>query len=87
MVPVNERDENGVQIVWGWAGIAGSEDMLWTGGGDGGRLLSGLADSSGGVRGKALWGYFEAENIVCKICLYVLVFQDELVFIIFGENK
>ena len=35
-------------------GKAGREDILWTGGGQ--------ADSSGGVRGKALWGNFEAEN-------------------------
>ena len=34
-------------------GIAGREEILWTGGG--------LADSSSWVRGKALWGNFEAE--------------------------
>ena len=46
--------EKGVQIVCGvWAGIEGREERLWTGGGQ--------ADSSGGVRGKALWGNFEAE--------------------------
>ena len=36
-----------------WAGIEGREERHWTGGGQ--------ADSSGGVRGKALWGNFEAE--------------------------
>ena len=48
-------DEKNVQIVCGvWVGIGGREEILWTGGGQ--------ADSSGGVRGKALWGYFDAEK-------------------------
>jgi hypothetical protein len=35
-------------------GIVGREEILWAGGGQ--------VDSSGGVRGKALWGNFEAES-------------------------
>ena len=38
-----------------WVGILGKEEILWAGGGQ--------ADSSGGVRGKALWGNFEAEKM------------------------
>ena len=57
-------DEKWVQIVCdGWVGMVGREEILWSGVRENGILFPlGLADSSGGVRGKALWGNFEAKN-------------------------
>ena len=57
-------DEKWVQIVCdGWVGMVGREEILWSGVEENGILLPlGLPDSSCGVKGKALWGNFEAKK-------------------------
>ena len=49
-------------MVFGWVGIVGRDDILRSGGVEEIDFSPGLAHSSKGVRGKALWGNFEAEK-------------------------
>ena len=60
-----------VQIVCGSVGIEDREEILWTG--------AEQADSSGWVRGKALWGNFEAEKMFkLAIWYHIIAHHNDL---------